>query len=169
VQDRSKTPMTTDPTAEECTIVVFEDRDRDEFERLNRIWLEGNGILEDADLPYLRDPRGTIIDRGGQVFVARVVGKVAGVCGIVPRGEQEFELVKLAVDPETRGRGIGRRLTERAIAFARERGARRVTLSTNSGLTTAIRLYETLGFRRMPPPASPDYLTADVYMELVPR
>lgn len=149
----------------EITIRPFEDRHRADFERLNRIWLEGHGILEDADLPYLLDPRRTIIEPGGRVWVATAEDRVLGVCGVVPRGEGVFELVKLAVDPEERGAGIGRRLTETALAFARSANARSVILSTNHELVAAIRLYERLGFIHRPSPAVRDYATADVYME----
>lgn len=138
-----------------------------DFERLNRLWLEGHGLLEPADLPYLRDPRGTILEPGGQVYFALLAGRVVGACGVVPRRAGEFELVKLAIDPAARGHGIGRRLTESTLEFAEAAGAHSVTLCTNSKLTAAIRLYERLGFEHCSAPVVCGYATADVYMELV--
>lgn len=156
--------MNSEDRANEVRIVTFEDRFRGDFERLNLLWLEGFGLLESADLPYLRDPRGTILARGGEVYFALMDDRVVGACGVVPRGRDEFELVKLAVDPAARGAGIGRRLTETALEFARAAGASRITLCTNSRLTAALRLYERLGFEPCDPPADPDYATADVHL-----
>lgn len=136
------------------------------YEMLNRAWLVGHGILEQADEPQLVDPQCTIIDAGGQMYVAVEDGVVIGTCGIVPHGEGEFEVVKLAVASSAQGRGIGRQLVDACVTFARQRGARQVTLLSSSLLGSALRLYERAGFRREPPPATNPYATADVYMVL---
>jgi GNAT superfamily N-acetyltransferase len=141
------------------------------FESLNRLWLVGHGLLEEADEPSLRDPQGHIIDAGGAIFVALDGDIVLGTCAILPADEigvrpRTFELVKLAVDPSARGRGIGRRLVQDCIEAARARGARHVVLLSSSLLTAALRLYEQEGFRYAPLPPSNPYATADVYMTL---
>jgi len=80
----------------------------------------------------------------------------------------EFEVAKMAVTESSKRMGIGRRLLEKAIAEARALGAHRLYLETNRTLSPAIRLYESLGFRHLPPerivPSA--YARADVYMEL---
>lgn len=66
------------------------------------------------------------------------------------------------------GAGIGRRLLAATIEGARALGARRLYLETNSKLATAIHLYESLGFRHVPPERvtpSP-YARSNVQMEL---
>ena len=85
---------------------------------------------------------------------------------MIPRGDDEFELAKLAVTPSAQGRGLGRRLVQSAIAFAGERGAKRVSLVSNSGLGPALRLYESLGFEHGPIPDPRPYADADVFMVL---
>ncbi len=76
------------------------------------------------------------------------------------------ELVKLAVDEQARGCGLGNRLSVLAIDWARSHGARRLALVSSSKLKAALRLYERLGFQYGPLPPVPGYATADVYMEL---
>ncbi|MGA1838343.1 bifunctional aminotransferase class I/II-fold pyridoxal phosphate-dependent enzyme/GNAT family N-acetyltransferase [Herbiconiux sp. 11R-BC] len=68
-------------------------------------------------------------------------------------GELEFRL--LAVDPDARRRGLGRLLTQFVIDTARERGATRVVMNSGTGMTSAHRLYESMGFARMPERENP--------------
>ncbi len=147
-------------------IVGYEDRFADDFARLNREWLDGSGLYEEADAKQLYSPRQVIIDTGGEIFVAVKDRRVVGTCALVRMSHDLFELAKLSVARENRGEGLGRRLTEFAIDRARELGAMRVALVSSTQLTTALRLYEKMGFVRMPLPASQPYATADVYMEL---
>lgn len=136
------------------------------FEALNREWLVAHGLLEPADEPHLTDPEGRIIAAGGQVFVALENETVIGTCGVVPTQPDEFEIVKLAVATSARGRGIGRQLVNACLAHVRQLGARQVVLLSNSRLVAALRLYERVGFRYAPLPASNPYATGDVYMVL---
>lgn len=147
-------------------IEVFRPEHATAYEALNRAWLFGNGLIEQADEPHLVDPQGTIIEAGGQIYVAVEDGVVIGTCGNAPHGDGEFEVVKLAVAPSAQRRGIGRQLVDACIAFARQHGARQVTLLSSSLLGPALRLYERAGFRRETPPATNPYATADVYMVL---
>lgn len=68
-------------------------------------------------------------------------------------GELDAYLEELYVTPERRNQGLGRALMERAIEFARERGATRMDLGTSTDDTAARALYEKLGFtdRERPP------------------
>jgi putative acetyltransferase len=87
---------------------------------------------------------------GGAFWVAEREGHLLGTCGIGPiaPGESTFELRKMYLRPAARGAGVGRRLLEAAIAFAREHGAKRVVLDTTHEMTDAIRFYERAGFVR---------------------
>ena len=147
-------------------IVGYEDRFADDFAQLNREWLDGYGLYEEADGKQLYSPRKEIIDAGGEIFIALKDRRVVGTCALVRMSDRMFELAKLAVAREARGAGLGRRLSEHAIDRARERGATRVALVSSTKLTTALRLYESMGFVHMPLPAHQPYATADVYMEL---
>jgi ribosomal-protein-alanine N-acetyltransferase len=59
----------------------------------------------------------------------------------------EAELGDLAVDPDHRGRGIGRQLLERSVEVARRRGVRTLYLEVRESNTAARALYETHGFQ----------------------
>ena len=89
-----------------------------------------------------------------------------GTCAAIPHERNHVEIAKLAVAPDARGRGIGRRLTEAVIAHSRQINAQTLFLVSNTRLKTALRLYESMGFAYAPLPAETDYATADVYMEL---
>jgi GNAT superfamily N-acetyltransferase len=98
----------------------------------------------------LDDPDSEIIERGGHIFVAVDDDHVVGVCSLVPASIGSFQLAKMAVSPEARGRGIGRLLGNAAIDRARNVGASTVELYSNTVLAPAIRLYESLGFVEVP-------------------
>lgn len=152
----------------ELIIRDFAPGDEAAFRKLNEEWIVHYFALEPKDEQALADPRRNILDKGGRVFFAVCNGQIVGCCALVARGEHEFEVAKMAVTESVRGAGIGRRLLAKTIAEARASGATRLYLETNSMLAPAIRLYESMGFRHIPPerivPSA--YARADVYMEL---
>ncbi|MBL0171050.1 MAG: GNAT family N-acetyltransferase [Gemmatimonadaceae bacterium] len=152
--------------ASTLSVQTYRPEFRSDFERLNRAWLESHALLEAADLVYLEDPEGQIVAKGGQIFFALDGNEVTGTCAAIPVSASVMELAKLAVTPAAQGRGVGRRLTLAVLEYARAAGARDVVLTSNTLLTSAIHLYESLGFRHAEMPADVRYETADVYMTL---
>lgn len=150
----------------EIRIRDYQPQDLPAFDALNRAWLVGHGLLEEPDEAQLRDPEGQILAPGGRIFVAELGGMVVGTCAVAPWDGKVLELAKLAVSPDVRGQGVGRRLVEACLAHARTAGAPRVVLLSNSQLSSALKLYRALGFVDAPVPESSHYVTADVYMEL---
>jgi len=118
-----------------------------DFARINRQWIEEMYQLEPVDEVQLAEPRGNIVDPGGDIlFVEDPELGIVGTCGLLPTGPREFELIKMAVVPEARGRGAGEFLLRATIERASAMGAERLFLLTNSKSQAAIKLYERNGF-----------------------
>lgn len=138
------------------------------FKTLNEEWITRHFALEPKDVETLGDPEGTILRKGGRVFMAYLESEPVGCVALIPMGHKVFELSKMAVSPHVRGQGIGRALLLHAIAQAREIGATSLFLGSSTKLPDAVHLYEAVGFRHVPVEERPPmpYARADVFMEL---
>jgi putative acetyltransferase len=148
------------------SVTPFTPSDAEAFVALNLQWLVGHGLLEPADEKQLYDPQTHVFDHGGEIFMARIGEVAIGCCAAIPRGDGSMEVAKLAVDRGARGRGIGRQLVETALAWGQQRHCTRAVLTSNRKLRTALKLYESMGFRYEPVPEDVPYASVDVYMEL---
>lgn len=100
---------------------------------------------ERASLP------GNYMEPTGVLFVARVDGAIAGCVAAHEWAAGTCEMKRLFVRERFRGSGCGRVLVDCIIAWARERGFKRLLLDTLPSMGRAQQLYLRLGFREVAP------------------
>lgn len=153
----------------EVVIRHFQAGDEHAFRALNEEWIVRHFGMESKDEAVFADPRAVVLNKGGIILFATIDGASVGCCALIKAGDAEFEVAKMAVTPECRGAGVGRKLLQAVIEAGRSAGAKRLSLETNHVLEPAIRLYESLGFQHIPAhriKPSP-YARSDVQMELL--
>ena len=151
--------------SKQVVIVEYTPAHQKAFRRLNEEWITKYFRMEEGDFKALDHPKENILDKGGYIFMALYKGEPVGTCALVPLKDGGYELAKMGVSPAVQGLGIGYLLGKTCIDKARQLGAPRIYLESNTGLKPAINLYHKLGFRKVVGPPSP-YERSNIQMEL---
>ena len=146
-------------------IFDYEPAHRAIFRELNHEWIAHYFTIEPQDNAMLDDPEGYILEPGGHIFMASYGGEVVGTCALIKEHNGVYELAKMAVTPRAQGLGIGWALGQAILGKARDLGAHRMELISDSKLEPALALYKKLGFQPAPLVPTP-YERGDVRMVL---
>jgi ribosomal protein S18 acetylase RimI-like enzyme len=120
-----------------------------------RVYVDG-GLASSDYAPELADVAGRasrselMVVRDDDRVVGAVALVLAGDFGNLIASDEEAEFRMLVVDPAAQCRGIGELLVTTCLDRARAAGKRRMVLSTDPRMTSAHRLYQRLGFSRVP-------------------
>ncbi len=102
-------------------------------------------------------------------WLAEQDGNILGSVTLVKKSKTVAKLRLLYVEPSARGLGVGSRLVQECIRFAREAGYRKITLWTNSILLAARRIYEREGFRMVSTSGDFETWELDLWPNKTPR
>ncbi|SHK16553.1 bifunctional helix-turn-helix transcriptional regulator/GNAT family N-acetyltransferase [Chryseobacterium polytrichastri] len=163
VQDQKKNRESKD-----VQIVEYQAEYQEAFRALNEEWISTYFEMEEADYKALDNPQEYILDKGGKIFVALYNDEPLGVCALIKMndGDYDFEMAKMAVSPKAQGKSIGWLLGQKVVDTAKELGASKLYLESNTILKPAINLYYKLGFEKVAGHATP-YKRCNIQMELI--
>jgi GNAT superfamily N-acetyltransferase len=146
-------------------IVEYQPQHQPWFENLNREWIEKYFWMEPIDVEVLQHPDKHILAKGGSILMARIDKQIAGTVALKYVESGVYEFTKMAVDSKYRGQKVGLLLSEAAIVKARNLGAHKIILYSNTILAPAISLYKKLGFKEVP--LDGPYKRSNIKMELI--
>ena len=136
------------------------------FHDLNKAWLQKYFVVEPIDKEMLGNPKKFFIDKGGYIFFAKLNNEVAGTFALIKESDDVFELSKMAVNEKFQGKKIGNQMLDFCLQKAKELGAVKVILYSNTILAPAIHLYKKYGFTEVPIGNS-EYKRSNIKMEKV--
>lgn len=139
-----------------------------EFYNLNIEWLETYFYVEDHDKKVLNNPKKYIIDKGGIILFVLVNNMVIGTVALMPTlSKNIYELTKMAIKPDLRGKKIGQKLMTKIIRLAKIKKINKLILYSNRKLKNAIHLYKKFNFKEIDLEEYSPYKRANIKMELI--
>ena len=145
-------------TTEDFIIRRIEEKDNHELAFVVRTTLAEFGANKPGTVFFdpTTDELYSLFQKAGSVYyVALKDDKLVGGGGIYPTDglpTDTCELVKMYLLPEARGIGLGKKLIEKCLGFAKEAGYKNVYLETMPELINALKVYEKMGFRYLDKP-----------------
>ncbi|MCD9575046.1 bifunctional helix-turn-helix transcriptional regulator/GNAT family N-acetyltransferase [Flavobacterium soyae] len=153
--------------SKDVKIVEYKPEYQEAFKALNVEWISTYFEMEEADYKALDNPEEYILNKGGKILVALYENEPVGVCALIKMDnpDYDFEMAKMAVSPKAQGKNIGWLLGRAIAAKAKELGAKKIYLESNTILKPAINLYYKLGFEKVFGLETP-YKRCNIQMEL---
>ncbi|SDR96450.1 GNAT family N-acetyltransferase [Gramella sp. MAR_2010_147] len=147
-------------------IVSWEPKYSEEFKHMNIHWLKEFFWIEPHDENVLGNPEKYIIEPGGKIFFVKQREEIIGCVALMKIKNDIFELTKMAVKPEHRGKKIGHELMKHTILFAQQKEWKKLIIYSNRKLENAIHLYKKYGFEEIPIEDNNPYSRGDIKMQL---
>lgn len=154
--------------AKKVKIVPYNNAYKEIFKSLNEEWISKYFVMEKEDYKALDHPEEYILNPGGKIMVALYDGEPLGVCALIKMNDPDYdyELAKMGVSPpKAQGKSIGYLLGKAILEEAKELGAKKVYLESNTVLKPAISLYQKLGFKKVAYRPTP-YSRSNIQMEV---
>ena len=120
---------------------------------IDACWSQYPGIVLDVDseMPELRALATHYMDKGGALWSTEAGGQIVGMVATIPHDMTTWEICRVYTHPSTHGSGLGQRLLSTAETHAREAGAKRLVLWSDTRFARAHRFYEKHGYVRRGP------------------
>ena len=147
-------------------ITSFDPKYANAFAALNVEWLEHFFVVEPHDKVMLEQCETFIIRKGGYIFFGLYHQEPVATFAFMHVSPGVYELGKMAVTSTYRGQGIGRRMLEFGLQFAKEQNWEKIILYSNTKLENAIHLYRQYGFTEIPLESDNPYQRSNIKMEL---
>jgi len=144
---------------ENITVRTIEEKDNAAIARIIRKTLEEFGANHPGTV-YYDDTTDALYGVFSETprsvyFIAEEEGEVVGGGGIFPSDglpSGTCELVKMYLLPQVRGLGLGKKIIQQCIAFAKEAGYKNIYIETMPELKQAMKTYEKFGFEYLKAP-----------------
>ncbi len=146
-------------------IVPFRSELAIHFKQLNLAWVSRYFEVEPSDEKMLGNPQQYIIDKGGYIFFAQAADEIVGTFALLKVDQGIYELSKMAVAEAYQGKRIGNAMLGFCLKEARNLGATKLMLFSNTMLEPAIHLYRKFGFVQVPMLHS-EYKRSNIKMEI---
>ena len=146
-------------------IIDFENKYEKYFFELNIEWLNYFFEVEEYDRKILSNAKEYIIDKGGKIFFAKTENEIIATVALMPtENKLTYELTKMAVKPNFRNKGVGKKLLIKCIEFSNSNFSKSIILYSNKKLTNAIHLYKSFGFKEIKMEIKSPYSRANIKM-----
>ena len=146
-------------------IIPFNDKLVKFFIDFNIEWLESFFEVEPYDYKILQNCEELIINKGGFIFFAKYENEIIGTFAFINRGENIFELAKMAVKKDQRSKGYGNRMLEFIISFGKKNNWKKIYLYSSTNLKNSIYLYKKYSFKEVDIIGDSPYKRGDIKME----
>lgn len=130
-------------------IIFYQEKYKKDFVRLNLAWIKKYFKVEHQDIEML-DNVEEFLEKGAAVYFAVEQDTAIATCMVAPREGQVWEICKLATDEHHIGKGAGSAVLKECIDYAKEHGAEKLMIVSNTVLSAAMHLYAKAGFKEVP-------------------